>query len=163
MIVVEYRLVYQLIGRLQAAKVYSGGSTVPAAVVIVVKHRACLPVSRLIVGVQARSFGRWVAGVQVQQLSDSGSSTVRASGGFRRQIGTESCYRVGSQAYRRKVLSTGVGRRRISYNSYRVRSCRRYWQFFLYTCGVASVTVPFQPLPPYITLFSRYPPRELPV
>ena len=45
-IVVEYRLVYQLIGRLQAAKVYSGGSTVPAAVVIVVKHRACLPVGR---------------------------------------------------------------------------------------------------------------------
>ena len=81
MIVVEYRLVYQLIGRLQAAKVYSGGSTVPAAVVIVVKHRACLPVGRLIVGVQARSFGRWVAGVQARQLSDSGSSTVRASGG----------------------------------------------------------------------------------
>ena len=63
MIVVEYRLVYQLIGRLQAAKVYSGGSTVPAAVVIVVKHRACLPVSWLIIGVQARSFGRWVVGV----------------------------------------------------------------------------------------------------
>ena len=58
MIVVEYRLVYQLIGRLQAAKVYSGGSTVPAAVVIVVKHRACLSVGRLIVGIQARSFGR---------------------------------------------------------------------------------------------------------
>ena len=32
MIVVKYRLVYQLIGRLQAAKVYSGGSTVPASV-----------------------------------------------------------------------------------------------------------------------------------
>ena len=44
---VEYRLVYQLISRLQAVKVYSGGSTVPAAVVIVVKHRACLPVGRL--------------------------------------------------------------------------------------------------------------------
>ena len=29
----------------------SGGSTVPAAVVIVVKHRACLSVGRLIVGV----------------------------------------------------------------------------------------------------------------
>ena len=58
-----------------------GSSTVPAAVVIVVKHRACLLVSRLIVGVQARSFGRWVAGVQVRQLSDSGSSTVRVSGG----------------------------------------------------------------------------------
>ena len=58
MIVVEYRLIYQLIGRLQAAKVCSGGSTVPAAVVIVVKRRACLSVGRLIVGVQARSFGR---------------------------------------------------------------------------------------------------------
>ena len=45
-IVVEYRLVYQLIGRLQAAKVYSGGSTVPAAVVIVVKYRACLLVGQ---------------------------------------------------------------------------------------------------------------------
>ena len=56
MIVVKYRLVYQLISRLQAAKVYSGGSTVPAAVVIVVKYRACLLVSQLIVGVQARSF-----------------------------------------------------------------------------------------------------------
>ena len=32
-IVVKYKLIYQLIGRLQAAKVYSGGSTVPAAVV----------------------------------------------------------------------------------------------------------------------------------
>ena len=41
-IVVEYRLVYQLIGRLQAAKVYLGGSMVPAAVVIVVKYRAYL-------------------------------------------------------------------------------------------------------------------------
>ena len=37
-IVVEYRLVYQLIGGLQAAKVYLGGSTAPAAVVIVVKY-----------------------------------------------------------------------------------------------------------------------------
>ena len=45
MIVVKYRLVYQLIGKLQAAKVYSSGSTVPAAVVIVVKHRACLSVN----------------------------------------------------------------------------------------------------------------------
>ena len=58
-----------------------GGSTVPAIVMIVVKHRACLPVGRLIVGVQARLFGWWVAGVQVRQLSDLGSSTVRASGG----------------------------------------------------------------------------------
>ena len=85
-IVVKYRLVYQLIGRLQAAKVYLGGSTVPAAVVIVVKHRACLLVSRLIVGVQARSFGQWVAGVQARQLSDLGSSTVQASGGNNRRI-----------------------------------------------------------------------------
>ena len=46
-IVVEYRLIYQLIGRLQAAKVYSGGSTVLVAVVIVVKHKACLLVGRL--------------------------------------------------------------------------------------------------------------------
>ena len=29
-----------------------GGSTVPAAVVIIVKHRACLSVGQLIVGVQ---------------------------------------------------------------------------------------------------------------
>ena len=45
------------------------------------KHRACLLVGRLIVGVQARLFGWWVAGVQVRQLSGLGSSTVRASGG----------------------------------------------------------------------------------
>ena len=57
-IVVEYRLVYQLIGRSQAAKACLGGSTVPAAVVIVVKYRACLSVSRLIVGIQVRLFGR---------------------------------------------------------------------------------------------------------
>ena len=38
-----------------AAKVRSGGSTVPAAVMIVVEHRARLSVSRLIVGVLARS------------------------------------------------------------------------------------------------------------
>ena len=44
--------------QVEAAKVCSGGSTVPAAVVIVVKHRACLSVGRLIVGVQARLFGR---------------------------------------------------------------------------------------------------------
>ena len=50
-IVVKYRLVYQLIGRLQAARVYLGGSTVPVAVVIVVKYRAYLLVGRLIVGV----------------------------------------------------------------------------------------------------------------
>ena len=34
------------------AAVCSGGSTVPAAVVIVVKYRACLLVSQLIIGVQ---------------------------------------------------------------------------------------------------------------
>ena len=44
-IVVKYRLVYQLISRLQAAKAYLGGSTVLAAVIIVVKYRACLLVS----------------------------------------------------------------------------------------------------------------------
>ena len=58
MIVVEYRLVYQLIGRSQAATAYSGSSMVPTAVVIVVKYRTCLSVGRLIVGVQARSFSR---------------------------------------------------------------------------------------------------------
>jgi hypothetical protein len=62
------------------AAVCLDSSAVPAIVIIVVKHRACLPVGRLIVGVQARLFGRWVTGVQAQQLSDSGSSTVRASG-----------------------------------------------------------------------------------
>ena len=35
-------------------------------------------------------------------------STVLAQGRFRRQIGTESCYRVGSQAYWRGVLSVQV-------------------------------------------------------
>ena len=43
-IVVEYRLIYQLIGRLQAATACLDGSMVPAAVVIVVKYRACLSV-----------------------------------------------------------------------------------------------------------------------
>ena len=33
-----------------------GGSTVPAAVMIVVKYRACLLVGRLIVGIQVRLF-----------------------------------------------------------------------------------------------------------
>ena len=41
---------------MEAAKVCSGSSTVPAAVVIVVKYRAYLSVGRLIVGIQARSF-----------------------------------------------------------------------------------------------------------
>ena len=50
-IVVEYRLVYQLISRLQAVKACSGSSTVPAAVVIVVKYRACLSVGQLIIGI----------------------------------------------------------------------------------------------------------------
>jgi hypothetical protein len=35
------------------AAVCPGGSTVPATVMIVVKHKACLPVGWLIVGVQA--------------------------------------------------------------------------------------------------------------
>ena len=47
---------------MEAAEVCSGGSTVPAAVVTVVKHRACLSVGQLIVGVQARSFGRQIVG-----------------------------------------------------------------------------------------------------
>ena len=66
---------------MEAAKVCSGGSTVPAAVVIVVKHRACLSVGRLIVGVQARSFAQAV-GVTAQSLS----------GLFRRRISTVSCH-----------------------------------------------------------------------
>ena len=80
-IVVKYRLVYQLIGRLQAAKAYLGSSTVPVAVVIVVKYKACPSVSQLIVGVQARSFGWWVVGIQARQLSDLDSSTVQVLGG----------------------------------------------------------------------------------
>ena len=43
---------------MEAAKVYLGGSTVPAAVVIVVKYRVCLSVGRLIVGVQAQLFAQ---------------------------------------------------------------------------------------------------------
>ena len=39
---------------MEAAQVCSGGSTVPAAVVIVVEYRACLSFGRLIVGVSAR-------------------------------------------------------------------------------------------------------------
>ena len=35
---------------MEAAKVYSGSSTVPAVVVIVVKYRACLSFGRLIIG-----------------------------------------------------------------------------------------------------------------
>ena len=58
------------------AAVCLGGSMVPATVMIVVKHRACLLVGRLIIGVQARSFGWWVAGVRARQLLDLGSSTV---------------------------------------------------------------------------------------
>ena len=59
-----------------------------------------------------------IIGISAQQLSDLGSSTVRASGvivvecrarllvgRFRRQIGTESCHRVGSQAYQLQQLS----------------------------------------------------------
>ena len=42
---------------MEAAEVCLGGSTIPAAVVIVVKYRACLLVGRLIIGVQAQSFG----------------------------------------------------------------------------------------------------------
>ena len=57
-------------------------------VIIVVKYRAYLLVGWLIVGVQARLFSRWVVGIQVRQLSDSGSSTVQASGGDSRRIGT---------------------------------------------------------------------------
>ena len=84
MIVVEYRLVYQLIGRLQAAKVYSGGSTVLAHGRFrrQIGTESCLSfgnssfigcrlISTTIIG---------ITGVSAQQLSDLGSSTVRASG-----------------------------------------------------------------------------------
>ena len=53
MIVVEYRLIYQLISKLQAATACSGSSIVLTAVVIVVKYRAYLSVGWLIIGVQA--------------------------------------------------------------------------------------------------------------
>ena len=53
---------------MEAAKVYLGSNTVPAAVVIVVKYRACLSVGQLIVGVQARSFGRQIVGVQARSF-----------------------------------------------------------------------------------------------
>ena len=45
------------------AAVCLGGSTVPVTVIIVVKYRACLPVGWLIIGIQAQSFGWWVAGI----------------------------------------------------------------------------------------------------
>ena len=41
---------------MEAAEVYLGGSTVLAAVLIVVKYRACLLVGRLIIGRLAWSF-----------------------------------------------------------------------------------------------------------
>ena len=84
---------------MEAAKVCLGSSTVPAAVVIVVKHRACLSVGRLIVGVQARFAcisARLVAqavGVMAQSLS----------GLFRRRISTVSCL-FRSQAYQLQQL-----------------------------------------------------------
>ena len=82
MIVVEYRLVYQLIGRSQAAKSCLGGSTVPAAVVIVVKHsKLNLSIGHWIAGILARSFGRLDCrrSTVVVWL---GSSTVRVTGSF---------------------------------------------------------------------------------
>ena len=41
---------------MEAAKVCLGGSTVPAAVVIVVKYRVCLLIGRLIVAIQVQLF-----------------------------------------------------------------------------------------------------------
>ena len=43
---------------MEAAEVYLGGSTVPAAVVIVVKYRAYLLVGWLIIGIQTQLFSR---------------------------------------------------------------------------------------------------------
>ena len=50
------------------AAVYPGSSTVPAAVVIVVKHKAYLLVGQLIIGVQAQSFGQQIIGVQARSF-----------------------------------------------------------------------------------------------
>ena len=89
---------------MEAAKVCSGGSTVPAAVVIVVKHRACLSVGRLIVGVQAQSFVvlagpaalsvcRWYMAVRCQRRVGSVGRSARSlvTGLVRRHIGARSC------------------------------------------------------------------------
>ena len=51
------------------------------------------------------AIGIVVAGIAALSVVDSSGSTVPAQGWFRRQIGTESCHRVGSQAYRREILS----------------------------------------------------------
>ena len=48
------------------------------AIVIVVKHRACLSVGRLIVGVQARLFGRQIVSISARSLSGCDSRCVSA-------------------------------------------------------------------------------------
>ena len=75
---------------MEAAEVCSGGSTVPAAVVMVVKYRACLSVGRLIVGVSA------------QLVVYSG----------RRHIGTRACMGAGAVYTGTKewLLFLGLGR-----------------------------------------------------
>ena len=101
---------------MEAAEVCSGGSTVPAAVVIVVKHRACLSVGQLIVGVQARSFvviagiaalsfvdGMWQYGASVG-VSSVGRSARSLVGLCSYAYRHEACRGVGSQAYRREIL-----------------------------------------------------------
>jgi hypothetical protein len=50
----------------ETAEVYLGSSTVPAAVIIVVKYRACLLVGQLIVGIQVQSFSQQIVGIQAQ-------------------------------------------------------------------------------------------------
>ena len=61
-IVVEYRLVYQLIGRSQAAKACSGGSTVPASGSgSQAYRREVLSTDRSSTGISTRSFSIRVA------------------------------------------------------------------------------------------------------
>ena len=60
------------------AAVYLGGNTVPAIVVIVVKHRACLLVGRLI---EVRLFS-WQVAVRYQQQGCLGGSTMLATGSY---------------------------------------------------------------------------------
>ena len=93
--------------------VYS--SMVPAAVVIVVKHRACLSVSRQIAGTSAQSFSRQIAGVQARSFgqlqSQRHSHCLFGSQAYRR----DSCQiQVAVQCERRVViagvLALSVGR-----------------------------------------------------
>ena len=78
-------------------------------------------------------------------------SAVPVQGRFRRQIGTESCHRVGSYAYRHEACRVAG---HISCNSYWVYSCHRYWQFFF--LWVASVTAVPTASPLYHFLYPSF-------